>query len=69
MLSEHSTDPMDEAVEVSWLSAIKRFDEVIYPTIFAPRGFDRSQALVAWEIAGMRAAVEEVVTLLREERD
>lgn len=59
-------EPLSEDVEESWLVFLNRFDAEIYPTLFAPRGYTKGEALLAWsigrleaEVDGVRQAVEE----------
>lgn len=55
-------EPIDEADEVSWLTALDRFDAHIYPVLFAPRGYSKDAALMIWttnRLEGMLARIED----------
>ncbi len=56
--SRSMPEPLDEAVEESWLEFFNRFDTEIYPNIFRPRGIARAEALIVWELSNLRNAVE-----------
>jgi len=61
------SEPLDEAVEISWLEFFNRFDDEIYPAIFRPRGLTRAEALMLWELSNMRNEVTTLLDTIREE--
>jgi len=48
------SEPLEEAVEESWLEFLNRFDNEIYPSLFAPRGLTKPEALILWELSNLR---------------
>ena len=54
------SEPLQEATEQAWLVYLNRFDEYIYPTLFAPRGFTRDTALIVWQLAQIEMSIDEV---------
>lgn len=51
------SEPLDEAVEESWLEYFNRFNDEIYPNIFRAQGLTRAEALVLWEMANLRGEI------------
>ena len=60
------SEPLDEAVEESFIEALNRFDVHIWP-LFEARGYTKGEALIVWhlnrlenEVDNLREAIEEV---------
>lgn len=44
-------EPLLEQTEVHWQNFMRRFDEVVYPQLFEPRGIDKNTALLSWQLS------------------
>ena len=53
-------DPIGEAVEIAWLSFLRRFDEAVYPQLYANRGISKDAALVSWQLSFMQGELEKL---------
>lgn len=60
------SEPLHESAEVSWLSFLDRFDSVMWPTLFAGRGYTKGEALIAWSISRLEETLEELKEEVRE---
>lgn len=61
------SEPLEEAVEESWLEYLNRFDEHIYPVLFKSRGLTKAEALFLWELSNTRNAVDGLLARLSED--
>ncbi len=43
-------EALDEGIEELWITFLNRFDTVIYTTLFAPRGYTKGEALIAYRL-------------------
>ena len=59
-------EPMDEAVETSWLEWLNRYDSEIWPALFEPRGISRADGMILWSLNMLRTTVCELKDALVE---
>lgn len=52
------SEPLDEEAEVSWLTYLNRFEQEIYPTLFAQRGYTKAEALLVWSLHGIESSID-----------
>lgn len=62
------SEPLHESAEVSWLTFLDRFDRVIWPVLFARRGYTKGEALIAWSISRLEESITELKEEVRELR-
>jgi hypothetical protein len=58
-----SDEPLDEEIEISWLTFLRRFETQIYPSLFKSSGISMSDAMLLWELSNLRNEI----TSLRED--
>jgi hypothetical protein len=58
------SEPIHEHTEEVWIAYLNRFEEHIYPVLFAPRGYTRDTALIVWQLAQIEMSVDAVQEVL-----
>ena len=61
-----SKEPLDERVEVGWKISLDRFENVIYPELFAPRGYTKSEAHMLWAITSLSDDIHELQSTMKD---
>ena len=62
--SGDTPEAVDEEVERRWLSFLRRFEEVIWPTLYAGRGISKDVALLSWQLSYLQGETEAMVRLI-----
>lgn len=57
---DEDDDSITEECEHSWNAYLKRFDTVIYPTLFEKRGYTKGEANIIWMLSRLCSEVAEV---------